>query len=190
MNRTVGRASARSAGHLTDEREEPPMSDRLEEVREALDRHPDFEPEGDAYRVTSTPFTVRLRFDRPDENRIEYTVEADLPSLEAAVADETISDTLLEGWAEPMERRLAGVDQATQLRDVAVSCTWDRDRFVATFRFERHPRGPAPTDEVPALAGYVEGTYLQSTIPGYHYRSPVGDLLEKARERAEGAGPP
>ncbi len=166
------------------------MSDPLEEVRAAFERDHEFERAGDSYRLTSTPFTLIVRCNTDSTGALAYTVETRVPSLDAAVADERISDALLEGWAEPMEQRLTDVHQATSLDEVDVSCAWDRERFTATFRFRRHARAPAPLEEIRAIAGYVEGTYLQGTIPGYTYRSPVDDLLEKARERASGTESP
>lgn len=160
------------------------MTDPVAAVRDAFERDSDFESTTEGYRITSSPFTVLARFEPGESDTIEFVAEARLPSLEAAVADESISDALLEGWAEPMERRLADVEQATALSGVRVECRWDRQEFVATFRFRRPATAPAPTDELRALAGYVEGTYLQGTIPGYSYRAPVDDLLETARERA------
>ena len=166
------------------------MSYSLDEHREAFDRHPAFESGDTGYRLTSAAFPLAVSFEETSDETVAYTVEANLPSLDAVIVDDTLSDALLEGWAIPMEQRLADIDQATTLRDVSLTCEWDREGFAATFRFERPPAAPAPTDELVAMAGYVEGTYLQGTIPGYTYRDPVGELLDAARDRATGIEPP
>lgn len=162
------------------------MGDRLEELHREFDTHDDFEPENDGYRVTSTPFDVEVCFSRMDEQTIRYRCTCTVPSLEAVIENETISPVLLEGWADPMERRLQDVDHATSaIETAAVTCSWDREQFDIEIRFTRPADAPVPTDAIVAIVGYIEGTYLEGVIPGYQYGPPVDAMLASARERAE-----
>ena len=162
------------------------MENAAERIDARFTTHSEFEEGDERYVVQSTPFEITVTFSVETGDSIEYLVEATVPSLDAVIVEESISDSLLEGWAEPFERRLRDVEQAwSSMSDVIVECDWDRDEFIASFRFSRVSDAPAPTDDIVALVGYLEGTYLQGIIPGYEYSEPVSGMLEQARDRAE-----
>ncbi|PSQ57346.1 hypothetical protein BRD18_07530, partial [Halobacteriales archaeon SW_7_71_33] len=108
-----------------------------------------------------------------------------VPTLSAAVAGE-VGDAVAEGWYETFELRTADAYDATEAAagDHAVE---RKDSTVrVTFEYEAPAR--SGVNDAAALIDYVEGTYVQGTIPGYDYEPPTADLLAAARRRGQGDG--
>jgi hypothetical protein len=83
---------------------------------------------------------------------------------------------------------MADVDMAlagTTEGDPAVRAEGDTVVVEASLSDLDPGRGAA---DARALAEYVEGTYMEGVVPGYDYREPVSDMIERA-ESGEGAPP-
>lgn len=141
-----------------------------------------FRRNGDRATVTTTPFSAFVTVDSPSHDRLCYHLTIELPTI-AAVTEEDISDVLLEGWATPLERRLADAGHATDRGDIDASMSWDREHFRVEYEIVQPVDAPPPAAALTSLVGYVEGTYLQGVIPGYTYREPVSSMLAEARNR-------
>jgi hypothetical protein len=160
------------------------------------------------YAVDTTRFegTVTARATEGDADR--YEVRVRIPAIDAATADD-VGPSVAAGWFETMERRLADAPKSTRASvhleafrlaeaDGAdgtggtgrsgdageTEGTTDAERepaaeLVVTYDFEY-----GDADRAAAIAKtfveYVEGTYVESTIPGYRYEGVVGDLLSSA----------
>ena len=141
--------------------------------RSRFDDHDAFEPaeDGKEYALTTVAFPVRAVPDR------ETTVTVRVPTLAAATADE-IGEVVAEDWERTLGRRLEDAPGALPARPdlEAFSVTRGGDHLEVTYRLS--PGGP---EIAKAIAEYVEGTYVETTIPGYEYEPPVADLLASAR---------
>ncbi|WP_290819349.1 DUF5813 family protein [Halovivax sp.] len=166
-----------------------------EAVERALADHEAFEPADEGYALTTTVFDARVDAEPADGERDgEFAVTVRLPSLDAAVAGETVAAVVEDDWADTFERRLAdvfsvartgtheepAVERApSELRVVLEYTAWDAEEGVA---------------DAKTLIEYVEGTYAQGLIPGYDYRGEAATLLETAQSRgqeaADGDGTP
>ncbi len=142
--------------------------------RGRFDDHDAFEPAegGEGYALTTVAFPVRAV---PDGETTTVTVR--VPTLAAATADE-IGEVVGEDWERTLGRRLEDAPGALPARPEleAFSVTRGDDHLKITYRLS--PGGPAIAK---AIAEYVEGTYVETTIPGYEYEPPVADLLASAR---------
>ncbi|MFO7925659.1 MAG: DUF5813 family protein [Halobacteriota archaeon] len=151
----------------------------------AFDGHAAFERDGRWFEVTTTKFDGRVTADETDDWALYYTLEVRAPMLSSATADE-VGPAVEEGWFETYERRLEDAGMAVR-QDVEFE---DRRVFeeagdaVAVFDFEW-----GNVDQVPDIAKtiteYVEGTYMEGIVPGYEYRSPVAELLSRARSGSD-----
>lgn len=161
------------------------MSDRRASILASFDRHEAFTVSDEEVIVGSTPFDARVAVDL-DGDESAYTFVATLPSLDAIVEGERVSDVVVDGWAETLDRRLRDAGGVTpDLDGMEADIEWDRQRVEVRMTFVRPAGTPAPTDAVVALANYVDGTYLQGIIPGYDYGPPVDEMLSQARQRAD-----
>ena len=142
----------------------------------------------DGFRAVDTPFDAHVRLVEQDESTVEYVLDCQVPSLDAVVEGDTLSDALLDGWAETMARRLGDAGHATSLEALEVDCSWDRDQFEVVFRIHRPVDRAPPIADLLALVGYLEGTYLQGLIPGYSYQEPAAGMLEQAERRGRADG--
>ena len=147
----------------------------------ALERHDAFEPETEGYRLTTTRFGGHVTaVDLGD--RTGYTLSVRAPTLSAATPDE-VGEAVESGWLDTMGRRLEDAPKATRA-DVDLSTfdvEVDGDGIVVTFGF---PFGNADraVEVAKTFAEYVEGTYVESVVPGYEYEGAVGDLLRGASQ--------
>lgn len=150
--------------------------------------HAAFEPVGNGHAVTTTPFDATVRALPADaEGRdAAFEVAVDLPALDAAVADEPVSEVVVEGWFEPLDLRLRDaydVAEVDPLSDPAIELVGDR--VHAEFAFHAWDAEPGVAD-AKAIVDYVEGTYVQGIVPGYEYAEPVASLLSRATQHGEG----
>ncbi|TMT85679.1 hypothetical protein E2L06_03350 [Haloterrigena sp. H1] len=164
------------------------MTDLPAPVDRALDSHDAFDRTDDGYDLTTTVFETTVTAEDAEGKRDgRFRVTVALPTLDAAVADETVADVVEDGWFETLERRLQDVfgvahtntyDEPTLERDagevrVHLEYTaWDASEGV---------------EDAKALIEFVEGTYAQGIIPGYDYRGPAATLLENAQQRGQQA---
>jgi len=162
----------------------------MDEVAAALRAHDGFayDPEVGTARVTTTPFDAVVGGETDDDG-VTFTARVVVPTLSAAV-EEPVGEAVERGWRDTLERRLADAyDVARTTGAVSVEdTTADGEPAV-----EVALRFVAPADQgvedAAALVNFVEGTYLQGTVPGYTYREPVAGLLSTARQRGQGEQP-
>ncbi|MFC4987752.1 DUF5813 family protein [Saliphagus infecundisoli] len=145
---------------------------------DAFARHEAFERREDdreGYDLTTTVLETAVR---PHEE-VEITVT--VPSLDAAVAGETVADVVADGWFETLERRLADAYRVASGEGEGPTVERGAREIRVRFAYD----SPRPAADAKALIEYVEGTYVQGLIPGYEYRGPAGALLSAAKERGE-----
>lgn len=158
------------------------MADLRDAAERALATHGGFERRDGAFAATSTPFDAAVELADAD-GAVRYELEMELPTLDAAVAGESVADVVSEGWLETFDRRLEDLDGALRADADEPTVVYDERSgtvsVTASFESTRPDHG---AEDAAALVGYVEGTYVEGVIPGYTYREPVAGLLERARE--------
>lgn len=170
----------------------------MDDVQVAFQGHEAFEYDAEAgeARMTATPFEAVARGEANGEPASEngewaFTVTVVAPTLSAAV-EETVGDAVASGWHDTLERRLADAYDVTKAADGEVdlerTTTDGEPAVLATLTFTAPARQGVA--DAAALVNFVEGTYLQGTIPGYTYRGPVAGLLSAARQRGQGETSP
>jgi len=139
--------------------------------------------EGTEQVVTTTPFDAGATA-RSREDGWWFRVVAVVPTLDAAVAGETVGPAVSDGWYETLSLRLE--DAYDVLRadgetdPPALTRDTDDGEIAVEFVFEAaDPR--RGVDDAAALVDFVEGTYVQGVIPGYEYGDPVRSLVRRAR---------
>lgn len=166
------------------------MSDDVPEAaRRAFGSHEAFQPGDSAgtFDVTTVAFEATVRPREASGHGDRYELVVRFPSLDAATADH-VGPSVQSGWFETMERRLREAPAATR-------ASVDLDAFRLEVVGER-PDDPGEDLAVhyaftwgeagraaaiaKAFAEYVEGTYVESVVPGYDYVGVVADLLGEA----------
>lgn len=157
-----------------------------------FDRHDAYSSEGGEYVLGTTKFDSRVTVTEASSST-RYTLTVRAPTLDSAV-EEDVGPSLLDGWFETFERRLEDAPMA--VRDTVEldehSVHSDDGDAVATlsfyFKYKKTDRAP---DVAKAMAEYVEGTYIEGIVPGYTYRPPVSEMLDRARqgENEDSSGP-
>ncbi|ADD05825.1 uncharacterized protein Nmag_2260 [Natrialba magadii ATCC 43099] len=166
------------------------MTSLPDAVDRELGAHDAFEPtdNGEQYALTTTEFDAHVTATDAPEPRDGYvSVEVTLPTLDAAVADETVAPVVEDGWFETLERRLEDVFTVTQTdthEEPQVERHDETVTVVLEFTAWDAANGVA---DAKALIEYVEGTYAQGIIPGYEYEGPAATLLESAQSRGQQA---
>ncbi|RKD88116.1 DUF5813 family protein [Halopiger aswanensis] len=167
------------------------MTDLPDPVARELESHDAFEQDADAadaYRLTTTVFDATVTADSAEGKRDgEFTVTVTLPTLDAAVADESVADVVEDGWFETLERRLQDVFGVahTSTHDEPV-VERESDDVIITLEYLAWDAGEG-VEDAKALIEFVEGTFAQGIIPGYEYRGPAATLLENAQDRGQQA---
>ena len=169
------------------------MTSLPDPVANELESHDAFEPAADSdaddsYRLTTTVFDATVTADPAEGKRDgEFTVTVTLPTLDAAVAGETVAPVVEDGWFETLERRLQDVFT------VAHTSTHEEpdvergtDEVTVTLEYLAWDAGEG-VDDAKALVEYVEGPFAQGIIPGYEYRGEAATLLENAQNRGQQA---
>jgi len=155
-------------------------ADVPEAASSALRSHDAVVVETDGYAITSTAFDAGVTASEAEGGAHAWTVTVTVPSLETATSD-PVGEAVANGWFETFERRLADAPKATRAPLELDDLTVERAGLdvVVTFRFTWD--GPRrAVDIAKTLVEYVEGTYVEGTIPGYTYEPPVSDLLSAA----------
>ncbi|WP_255194181.1 DUF5813 family protein [Natronobeatus ordinarius] len=172
------------------------MTDDLPDpVARALENHDAFEPADDGYDLTTTVFETHVTATAAEGSRDgEFRVTVTLPTLDAAVAGETVAPVVEDGWFETLERRLEDaftVAHTSTHEGPRLEREDDEVRVILEYVAWDAREG---VDDAKTLIEYVEGTYAQGIIPGYEYRGAAATLLENAQDRgqqaADGDGPP
>lgn len=166
------------------------MTDLPDPVARELESHDAFVPleDGAGYDLETTVFDATVTADDAEGKRDgEFRVTVTLPTLDAAVAGETVASVVEDGWFETLERRLEDtftVAQTSTHEDPVV----DRGADAVTVRLEYVAWDAAEgVDDAKALIEFVEGTFAQGIIPGYEYQGAAATLLENAQNRGQQA---
>jgi hypothetical protein len=162
------------------------MSEMPEPVRRALDRHDAFSPSDDGFSLDTTVFeTVVTATPAEGKRDGRFLVTVSMPSLDAAVAGETVHEIVEEGWFETLSLRLEDTfDVATtsSFEEPRVEHHGDEVRVELEYTSWNAREG---VEDAKATAEFVEGTYAQGIIPGYEYHGPAAMLLENAVQNAD-----
>jgi len=163
------------------------MTDGRESIRQAFERTDAIEAREDGYTVTTTVFDSRVTV--TDGEVPVYVVTMEVPTLATATEDD-IGPAVAEGWLETLERRLAEASKATRRRIDLDRFDLDSDGESVRIEYKfTHENTDVGVDTAKTLVEYVEGTYVESTIPGYEYTDPVSTLLAAASQSGEGGTP-
>ncbi len=156
------------------------MSDEIPDRAAAALRHHEAVEERDGrYGIDSTVFDATVSASEAGD-RHRWTVTVTVPSLAAATSD-PVGDAVAEGWFDTFERRLSDAPKATRAPLDLERLTVERRGIDVVVIFEFTWDGPGrAVDIAKTLVEYVEGTYVEGTIPGYTYEPPVTDLLSQA----------
>lgn len=155
-----------------------------EAVGEVLAAHDAFERGADGYRLTTTEIDVTVTASELDD-QFAIQLVAQVPTLDRAVAGETVGDAVADHWFETLERRAADA--------FTVARTEEREeprveRTDGVVRVDMRVVSADPAraiDDAKALGEFVEGTYLEGLIPGYTYRGVAATLRERAHQRGQ-----
>jgi hypothetical protein len=164
------------------------MTDLPAAVERELESHDAFVATDEGYDLTTTVFeTTVTATDAEGKRDGEFRVVVDLPSLDAAVADEAVAPVVEDGWLETLERRLEDtftVAHTSTHDDPVVDREGETVRVTLEYVAWDAAEG---VEDAKALVEYVEGTYAQGIIPGYEYRGPAATLLENAQNHGQEA---
>ncbi|WP_246998613.1 DUF5813 family protein [Halosolutus gelatinilyticus] len=162
------------------------MTDLPPAVERELDAHDAFRPSDEGYDLTTTVFeTIVAADDAEGERDGRFVVTVVLPTLDAAVAGESVADVVEDGWFETLERRLKDVFTVTHTSthdDPLVDREDDEVRVTLEYVAWDAREG---VEDAKALAEFVEGTFAQGIVPGYEYRGEAATLLENAQNRGQ-----
>lgn len=164
------------------------MTDLPAPVERELDAHDAFTPADVGYDLTTTIFETTVTADEADGDRDgRFVVTVSLPSLDAAVAGESVASVVEDGWFETLERRLqdAFTVAHTSTHDDPV-VDLEGDDVTVALEYVAWDAGEG-VEDAKALIEFVEGTYAQGIIPGYEYRGEAATLLENAQNRGQQA---
>ncbi|AKH98413.1 DUF5813 family protein [Halanaeroarchaeum sulfurireducens] len=150
----------------------------IDRVERALAAHPRFEERDSGFVPSETIFDAIVRVDDG-----VVRVENEVPTLDAAVENETVAPVVEDGWFETFERRVADVDGVTNADRVEVTAVDSADETITVVTELAPSPGTAGEDAV-AVVSYVEGTWMQGVIPGYDYVDRVQRVRDRARQNA------
>jgi hypothetical protein len=143
----------------------------------AFTRHEAFEHDSEGtVAVTTTPFEATVVVG----DTIVLSIW--LPTLDAAVADETVAPVVEDGWFDTLERRLENVPDVTSTEVNLDVAREDATVAVETTLDSDPARVP---DDAKAIVDFVEGTWVQGMVPGYDYEGPGAELLAAAKARGQ-----
>jgi hypothetical protein len=138
------------------------------------------------FLLTTSAFGGRVSAVDLADDRVAYTVTVRVPTIEAATADE-VGEAVQSGWFETLERRLADAPKATRANVDLSGFEVEQDgaEAVVTYQFE-YGGADRAAEIAKTFAEYVEGTYVESIVPGYDYEGTAADLLASASEQGGG----
>lgn len=164
-------------------------SDSPSPVVTAMEAHDAFERSGDGFELTTSELETSVHASTLSAERYAVRVSVAAPSLDASVADQSVGTAVQSSWLETFERRLEDAFHVTRTSDhdpPQVSHEGATVWVELTFETTDPDQG---VDDAKALGEFVEGTYLEGLIPGYTYRGPAKQLLERAHQRGSGPAP-
>ncbi|QFU82717.1 DUF5813 family protein [Natronorubrum aibiense] len=166
------------------------MTDLPAAVARELEAHDAFASANDTadYALTTTVFDATVTAVEAEGKRDgRFRVTVTLPTLDAAVAGETVASVVEDGWFETLERRLEDTYTVAQTSThEAPIVERESDDVTVTLEYVAWNATEGVAD-AKALIEYVEGTYAQGLIPGYEYRGRAATLLENAQSRGQQA---
>ncbi|RQG91382.1 hypothetical protein EA462_05260 [Natrarchaeobius halalkaliphilus] len=155
-------------------------------IEQELESHDAFDQSDEDYTLTTTVFdTTVTAVDTNSGRGSRFLITVTLPTLDAAVANETVAPVVEDGWFETLERRLEDAFTVSHT-DTHEKPTVDRDATDVRVTLE-YVAGNARdgVEDAKALIEYVEGTFAQGIIPGYDYRGEAETLLGNAQSRGD-----
>ncbi|MFC7142275.1 DUF5813 family protein [Halosimplex aquaticum] len=164
------------------------MTDELPaDAREAFEGHDAFAADEEDYRLTTTDFDATVTASERDDYATDFRVTVEVPTLDSAVTDGEVGDAVQRGWLDTMERRLEDAPMATRASvDLdEFDVTEEGGAVVVTYEFSFGDADRA-AGIGKTFIEYVEGTYVESVVPGYEYGEPVSDLLGAAATGSDG----
>ena len=163
-----------------------PLPDQMHRV---FERHDSFVPKTEGYRVETTSFDNTITLAETDKPKATWIVTVTVPTIAAATADE-VADIVVTDWFETLERRLADAPKATRATVELDGFTVERDGGEISIEYEFEWDTPErAADIAKTFVEYVEGTYVESIIPGYEYEPPVSNLLARASQSGKSGTP-
>ncbi|WP_254766983.1 DUF5813 family protein [Salinilacihabitans rarus] len=164
------------------------MTDLPDPVARELESHDAFEPADDGYDLETTVFDAAVTADEAEGERDgAFRVVVAVPTLDAAVAGETVAPVVEDGWFETLERRLADVfSVAHTSTHEQPRLERDDDEVRVILEYVAWDAGEG-VDDAKTLIEYVEGTFAQGIVPGYEYRGPAKALVENAQRHGRQA---
>jgi hypothetical protein len=125
----------------------------------------------------------RLNFDgQLTVSKGKVVLTLTVPTLDAAVENETVAPVVEEGWEETFERRLKDVTNLVSTLTEEPKVTNVKESLRVTMSFQRE--SSTLTESVRNAANYVEGTWIEGIIPGYEYEDRVQAIRERASKTA------
>ncbi|WP_436906988.1 DUF5813 family protein [Halosimplex marinum] len=157
------------------------------EARDAFDGHDAFAAADEGYRVTTTVFDTEVTASERDDYATDFRVRVDVPTLRAATEDGEVGEAVQSGWLDTLERRLEDAPMATRASvDLdGFDVTTADGTVTVTYEFA-HGDAARGVEIAKTFVEYVEGTYVESVVPGYEYGEPVTDLLSAAATDEDG----
>ena len=164
------------------------MTDIPADVERAFEAHDSLTVQGEDVTVATTAFDGTVTASA-GEAGVRYTVRVEVPTLDAATADE-VGDAVAADWLRTLRRRLEGAPKATRVTVELDSFTVDTEGKTAHIEYEFTHRRPSTAAAVATtFVEYVEGTYVEGIVPGYEYEQPVASLLSQASQGGESGTP-
>lgn len=141
------------------------------------------------YRITATAFEGTLEVTGSEVPGWTVTLSVRVPSLDSVTTDR-VTPAVETDWLRTLQRRLEDAPMATR-RSVTLDAfsVEPTDGHVDIEYTYTHDSAQGAVDIASTFAEYVEGTYVETVIPGYEYEPPVSDLLSDATDGEKGGTP-
>lgn len=108
------------------------------------------------------------------------TVTVEVPTLDAAVVNETVPDVVEDGWYDTFQRRVRDVEGATTAGVTGPVLSRHEGTIAVETTIDMR-EGAAVSDAL-AVINFVEMTWFGGVIPGYEYEERVQNVREQASE--------
>jgi hypothetical protein len=164
------------------------MTDIPATVERAFEAHDSLVPQNEGATVTTTAFDGVVTASA-GETGVTYTVRVEVPTLDAATADE-VGDAVAADWLRTLRRRLESAPKATRVTVELDSFAVSTEGETVQVEYEFTNGSPSTAATVATtFVEYVEGTYVEGIVPGYEYEQPVASLLSQASQGGESGTP-
>lgn len=168
--------------------------DTPEHITRELADYDALELREDGCQIASITFDSELSVDTGGAEsaateKLLYTLTVHVPSLKSATVDD-VGTAVGADWFRTLKVRLVDAPKSTRRTVDIDSCTVERDGDEVLIEYIFRCESPkTAADIAKAFAEYVEGTYVESVIPGYEYEPPVATLLSQASQGEKGGTP-